>query len=124
MSEYIAFDELTDEIIAGLRAKLGVRARDLETALTKARRRLPRRIYQQAMVLVAAQPMAAHPRLRQMLDGAALREAAGEVNTHLESIDVGERRKGLWLGALGGLVFNLILLGLALGGFLSWYANQ
>ena len=124
MSEHLAFEEMTDEIIAGLRAKLGVRAKDLESALNKARRHLPRRVFQQAMTLVDAQPMAGHPRLRQMLDGATLKAAADEVNAHLEAIDLGERRKSLWLGALGGLVFNLILMAVVIGGFLYWRAGS
>ncbi|MCF6232074.1 MAG: hypothetical protein L3J36_03065 [Rhodobacteraceae bacterium] len=123
MSDQSPYDELTSGVIEGLRAKLGVRARTLEAALAKARYRLPRRVHAQAMTLVAAGSMAQHPRLRQMLDMDALAAAAAVVNAHLETIDPSDRRKGFWLGALGGLVFNLILMAVALGGFLVWYGN-
>lgn len=114
---------MTGAIVAALRTKLGVRAKNLESALAKARYRLPRRIYRQAMSLVKAKPMAGHPKLRQMLDMDSLGAAAAEVNLHLEAIDPSDRRKGFWLGALGGLVFNLILMAVALGGFLAWHGN-
>ncbi len=123
MSEQIPYEEMTGALVEGLRAKLGVRARSLEAALAKARHRLPRRVYRQAMTLVAAGPMAGHPKLRQMLDMDALGAAAETVHSHLETIDPSDRRKGFWLGALGGLVFNLILMAVALGGFLVWYGN-
>ena len=92
-----------------LREKLGARGEDLKSALNRARPRLPRRIYRQGMVLAAAEPLAGHPRLRLTLDHAALGKAAGEVRAHLDAIDLADRRKGWWLGMLGGLAFNLIL---------------
>lgn len=120
MSEQISLDQMIAEIVAQLRAKLGVRGKDLGTALDKARHRLPRRIYRQAMTLVEAEPLAGHPKLRLTLDGPALASAAAEVSAHLEAIDLVDRRKGWLLGALGGLSFNLILLGALLVGFLVW----
>ncbi len=120
MSEQIPLDQMIAEIATQLRAKLGVRGKDLGTALGKARHRLPRRIYRQALILVRAQPLAGHPKLRLTLDGPALESAAAEVSAHLEAIDLADRRKGWWLGMLGGLSFNLILMAVALVGFLIW----
>ena len=124
MSEQIAIQEMMTTIVAQMRDKLGVRANDLQTALAKARHRLPRRIYRQAQLLVQAEPLAQHPRLRQTLDEPSLSAAAGVVQAHLEAIDLADRRKGLWLGMLGGLVFNLILMAVAVGGFLVWYGDR
>ena len=120
MIEQTPLDQMITAIVAELRAKLGVRGKDLAGALGKAKHRLPRRIYQQAMTLVAAEPLAGHPKLPQTLDSAALSAAATEVRAHLEAIDLADRRKGWWLGALGGLSFNLILMAVLLLGFLIW----
>ncbi len=120
MSQQIAIEQMMGAIVAQMRDKLGVRADDLQTALARASHRLPRRIDRQARLLVLAEPLARHPRLRRTLDQPRLRAAADEVRAHLEAIDLADRRRGLWLGALGGLVFNLILMALALGGFLAW----
>lgn len=123
MTDQISLDETIAEIGTLLRAKLGVRGKDLGVALGKARHRLPRRIYRQAMTLVQAEPLAGHPKLRLTLDGAALTTAATEVSAHLEAIDLADRRKGWWLGALGGLSFNLILFTGLLIGLLVWRGN-
>jgi len=120
MTEQVSFDQMIAGIAEGLRDKLGVRGKDLPSALSKARHRLPRRIYRQALTLVTAEPLAQHPRLRLTLDHPALEAATAEVNAYLETLDTADRRKGWWLGMLGGLSFNLILMVALLIGFLVW----
>jgi hypothetical protein len=81
---------------------------------------LPRRIYRQATKLARVEGMASHPKLRLTLDTPDLAKAAREVQEHLRSIDVVDRRKGWWLGALGALAFNILLFGALLLGFMMW----
>lgn len=95
-------------ITALMHAKLGGRGSSLRAALGRAGRRLPRRIRSQARLLAEAEPFAHHPKLRLTLDDAALSKAAGEVEAHLNAIDLADRRKGWWLGMLGGMAFNLL----------------
>lgn len=120
MNEQVSLDQTIAGVVTEMRAKLGVRGNDLAAVLARARHRLPRRVYRQGMALVAAEPLAAHPRLRLTLDGVALASAAQVVHAHLDVIDLADRRKGWWLGALGALSFNLILMGVLLTGFLVW----
>jgi hypothetical protein len=120
MSEQTEIETQISRAMLLLREKLGVRGKTLSKALGKARRRLPRRVHRQAQVLARAEPLAAHPRLRLTLDQSALRQAASEVESHLGRIDVADRRKGWFLGMLGGLVFNLILAFTLLILFLRW----
>ena len=103
-----------------LREKLGVRGKSMAAAMAKARHRLPGHVYRQGQILVAAQPLYDHPKLRQTLDCDALDRAAAGVRTHLNTIDVKDRRKGWWLGMLGGLAFNMILMVTLLIVFLKW----
>jgi hypothetical protein len=120
VSEPQSIPDQIDQIRVLLREKLGVRAPDLGHALAKVRHRLPRRLYNEAMVLVRAEALAAHPKLRLTLDGAALGRAIHALRAHLEAIDVADRRKGWWLGMLGGLSFNLILMFFLLLALLMW----
>lgn len=120
MSDQIAVQDQIAQTVGLLREKLGVRGKTLEAAVRKARHRLPRRVHKQAMKLAQAEDRAAHPRLRLTLNTPALSKAAREVRTHLESIDLADRRKGWWLGMLGGLAFNLLLLLVLLLVFWGW----
>ncbi|WP_171102320.1 hypothetical protein [Ruegeria sp. HKCCD7255] len=98
------------ETIELLRGKLGVRDKTLAASVKRAKRRLPRRVYKEAMVLAQAEPLADHPRLRLVLDTKRLARAADEVQSHLRAIDLADRRWGWFLGLLGSLSFNLIAL--------------
>ncbi|WP_170782769.1 hypothetical protein [Ruegeria lacuscaerulensis] len=103
-----------------LRDKLGVRDKTLTASVRKAKRQLPRRIYKQALVLADAEQMAAHPKLRLVLDTPKLARASEEVQDHLTGINLADRRLGWFLGMLGGLAFNLLALSVLLLVFLRW----
>ncbi len=108
------------EITALMHARVGGRGTTLHAVLRRARHRLPRRIRAQAARLAEAESFAAHPRLRLTLDAQALDKAASEVETHLNTIDLADRRKGWWLGMLGGLAFNMLAFLALLLAVLVW----
>lgn len=120
MTQPQAIADLIVQTKALMREKLGVRGSDMARAVAKAKRRLPGKIYEQALLLAKAEPLSAHPKLRLTLDAPALGVAAGEVQQYLNSIDLADRRKGRILGMLGGLAFNLILFVLLLVVVLYW----
>lgn len=104
---------LSEEITALrllLRQKEGGRGRDLASALRHTRHRLPRRVYRVGQKLAKAEPLIDHPKLRLTLDQPALQAAAREVRTHLEAIDLADRRKSLWLSVLAGMAFSLLVV--------------
>lgn len=103
-----------------LRTKLGVRDKTLADSVRKAKRQLPRRIYKQALLLAEAEQMAAHPKLRLVLDTPKLARASEDVQEHLSGINLADRRLGWFLGLLGGLAFNLLALFALLIAFLWW----
>ena len=106
-------DKLPDDIAdvaALLKEKLGAGGTTLARLAPKTRHRLPWRLRTHLTTLTRAEPMAAHPKLSLTLDPVATRAAVSELRKHLEAIDVADRRKGWFLGVLGGLVFNMILL--------------
>ncbi|AXT26675.1 hypothetical protein D1823_08825 [Ruegeria sp. AD91A] len=108
------------ETVVLLRAKIGVRDRTLEASIRKAKRRLPRRVYKQALFLARAEAMASHPKLRLVLDNPKLIKASDVVQDHLGSINLADRRWGWFLGLLGGLAFNMLALATLLLVFLGW----
>ncbi len=88
--------------------KLGVSGGSLSAQLHKARRLMPRRIRRDAELLKEAEAMADNPRLAMILDDPRYARAADAVEAHLSAIDMADRRKGWWLGVLGGMAFNLL----------------
>lgn len=103
-----------------MREKLGIRAASLTEAQGKARRLMPRGIYKGVKVLAAAEPFLNHPKLRQTVDIDTLTKATTDLLSYLDGIDLADRRKGWWLGMLGGLSFNLIALSVVLLVVLVW----
>jgi len=103
-----------------LQAKLGVRGGSLSTRLSRAGRRLPRRIQKAGQVIIDAQAKAAHPKLARMLDAPMVDRAFADITEHLKTIDPADRRKGAILGLLGGLVFNLLVLAVIVVVLMRW----
>ena len=99
------------ETIQLLRKKLGVRDKTLAASVRRARRRLPRTVYKQALVLARAEAMMDHPRLRLVVDTPALQKASDDVQTHLRSIDLADRRRGWILSVLGSIALGILVLG-------------
>ncbi|WP_170560917.1 hypothetical protein [Ruegeria atlantica] len=93
-----------------LRQKLGVKDQTLTASVRKAKRRLPRRIYKQAMMLAGAEQMASHPKLRLVLDTPKLVKASEEVQTHLSGINLADRRWGWFLSFLASLALGFLAL--------------
>lgn len=89
--------------------KLGVSGGSLSMQLHKARRLMPRHIRRDAKLLQEAEAMADNPRLAMVLDDPRYARAADMVEAHLKAIDMADRRKGYWLGVLGGMAFNLLV---------------
>lgn len=103
-------DPQIDEIRQLLRKKLGVKGRDLPSALARAKRRLPKAMRDEGRLLVAALPIRAHPKLSRTLDMPRLTQAATTLKDHLRAIDLKEQRKTLMFAVLGSVAFNLLLV--------------
>ncbi len=93
-----------------MRKKLGMRDKTLTASVRKAKRQLPRRIYKQALLLANAEQMAAHPKLRLVLDTPKLVKASEEVQAHLSGINLADRRWGWFLSFLGSLALGFLAL--------------
>lgn len=103
-----------------MREKLGIRGGKASDTLSRSKRLMPRHVYRSVRSLADAEPFLEHPKLRQTLDTDSLAEAAQNVTSYLNAVDTADRRKGWWLGMLGGLVFNMIAFGILLIVVLIW----
>ncbi|KIC43202.1 hypothetical protein RA27_07825 [Ruegeria sp. ANG-R] len=110
MSQEIDIQTRIAQTIMLLRKKLGVRDKTLTASVRRAKRRLPRKIYKQAMVLAQAEQMAVHPRLRLVLDTPKLEQASDDVQNHLSAINLADRRWGWFLSFLGSVALGLLVL--------------
>lgn len=111
---------LIDEIRRLMAKKLGVRGRSLGQQLRKVGRRLPRRLRRGGEYLVQAKVLVQNPRLARQLDHARAERAARDLIAHLRQIDPKARRAARLYGIATGLVFNLMLLALAVLALLVW----
>ena len=103
-----------------LREKLGARGKTFEARLKHAGRRLPSFARKAGRQIVKARAKLGHPRLATQVDFAAVGRAAETLRNHLSGIDPAERRKSLFLGLLGSVVFNLLLLAIMIVALLRW----
>ncbi|UWR04146.1 hypothetical protein K3740_05485 [Ruegeria conchae] len=110
MSQEFDIQTQIAQTILLLRKKLGVRDKTLTASVRRARRRLPRKVYKQALVLAQAEKMAVHPKLRLLLDTPKLEQASEDVQSHLNAINLADRRWGWFLSFLGSLALGLLVL--------------
>ncbi len=120
MSQEIDIQTRIAETIQLLRKKLGVKDKTLIASVRRAKRRLPRKVYKQALVLAQAEQMAVHPKLRLVLDTPKLEQASEDVQSHLIAINLADRRWGWFLSFLGSLALGLLALMAAVVTILWW----
>ncbi len=101
---------MASELSLLLHQKLGVRGGGLEAKLARAGRLLPRRIRADASEIIEAEKREGNPRLARQTDPAALARAYKSVETHLQKIDVADRRRGKILSVLASIAFGLIVV--------------
>ena len=116
--------ETNAALAALMRERLGIRrGATLEAKLRHAGRLLPRAERRAGRTLVEAERLWANPRLRRRVDPAALAAAEARLRGFLERIDPADRRKGVILGILATIAFNLLLIAAALIAW-GWYGGR
>lgn len=110
----------TQEVSDLLVEKLRVRGTSLDVQSRKLGRLVPKRIKQDITYLAHAQQITQNPKLAKMVNEARIQKAHRLVKEHLRDIDPADRRKGALLNALGLIVFNLLLIVIAVIAILRW----
>ena len=107
--------QMADEISTLLKERLGIRRRaGLKGQLILARTLLPSHVLKAARGVADAARLGAHPKLMKQVDLAQTRADFDLAVRHLREIDPRQRRIGILLGMVTGLLFNLVILALAI----------
>ena len=120
MDDLSAFQARTDAIGAALQKKFGLKPAPFPQLVARARRGLPRHVWQRAQTLAEAHEKAANPRLGRTLDFEALQKAAALVDAHLKALDVADERRTRRLSLAAGLSFNMLVVFALLIAVLLW----
>ena len=112
----------TQALRAEIARRLGLSGENLAALEAPVCRQLPWRLRRVWRGLVRAEPMMAHPTLALTLDQARLGRDMAAIARHLGRIDHKRRRVNFWLGMLGGIAFNLLVLAGLLLAVLAWRA--
>lgn len=99
--------------------KLKIRGDGLEAKLRHGKRRLPRWVRVEAGKLVAAQRLAAHPKLMSQVDADGLDAAATRCERWVRGVDLPQQRRDAALRMAAGVALNLLIVA---GAFVTWLA--
>lgn len=110
----------SNRIIHAMRAAYGVSGRTLARSVKRAGRLLPGHVRRACQVILDAEDLTAHPKLRRCIDPAEIKAAEKVVLDHLAKVDAKDRRKGKILGVAGVIVFNLLVIATAFIVWLVW----
>lgn len=103
-------DTRTRELRRLFELKHGVKSQSLAQALKRVGRRLPRRLRRDGQMLLRLEKMIQNPKLARQADAQEMNRALTAMTTHLESIDVADRRRGRMLGIAGIVAANVLIV--------------
>lgn len=116
----LELDRLSDRLTTLMREKLGVRANTLAAALSRAGRKLPRRLRQDGEVILLAMERARNPRLARVTDGEGPERAARRIEAYLNSLDPAASRARARAYLFADLAFRLAVVIALFIGVLAW----
>lgn len=116
----VTIQQMADRVAQLLEERLGLGGRDLSAKLKRAGRTLPKKVRDAGRVLVTAAQRAQNPKLLGQVDMGQVTEAYDVCVKHLVAIDPVGRRRDLLAGMVGSVGFGVLVLAVALLGFLAW----
>ena len=116
----VTIHQMADRVAQLLEERLGLGGRDLSAKLKRAGRMLPKKVRDSGKVLAAAAHKAQNPKLLGQIDMGDVTEAYDVCVKHLIAIDPVGRRRDLFAGMVGSVGVGVLVLAVALLGFLAW----
>lgn len=116
----VTIHQMADRVAQLLEERLGLGGRDLSAKLKRAGRMLPKKVRDSGKVLAAAAHKAQNPKLLGQIDMGDVTEAYDVCVKHLIAIDPVGRRRDLFAGMVGSVWLGVLVLAVALLGFLAW----
>lgn len=115
-----ALTQQIEEVCRLMAERLRLRGATLEDQVRRAGNLLSRALIREARYLAQAETLMRNPKLARMVDAEKTRDAHDRLAAHLMTVDPKECRKDRVLGILGGLAFNLLLIGALAIIWLRW----
>lgn len=106
--------------LGGKRGHLHLRDADLDRLTRRAGRDLPAPARREAKKILATRAQMQDPRLAARMDPARLTSSFRRFDAALGQWNPARRRRNMWLNALAGYAFNLIVFGVLVWAFLQW----
>ncbi|WP_380057250.1 hypothetical protein ACFE33_04050 [Falsihalocynthiibacter sp. SS001] len=101
--------ECADDVAHHMKKKLSVGGAGLHKKLRRGGRLLPRYVRRDAETLIEAATLSEHPKLARIVDQSRVQRAHASCMRYLKKADNSDRRKGLWLGILGGVAWAFLI---------------
>jgi hypothetical protein len=115
-----AIQAMTDRVAQLMEEKLGIRGKGLAAKLQRGGRLLPRNIRAAAQGLAQACDMAQSPRLSLQIDNQAAAAAYDTCLKYLTGLPVASGWGGHMLSSLRSIAFGVLVIAVALIGYLVW----
>ena len=110
----ITIQQMADRVSELLAERLRVKGATLQDRLTKAGRRLPRRVRDGGEALVQATKMAQSPKLVLQIDDGAVAMAYDICLKHLNTVNPAAARRGAILNIAASIAFSLLVVAVLL----------
>lgn len=116
----VTIQQMADRVAQLLQERLGLGGKGLSAKLKRAGRTLPRKVRDAGKLLAAAAQKAQNPKLLGQIDMGEVTEAYDVCLRHLIAIDPVRRKRGYFAGMIGSVGFGVLVLAIAIFGFLAW----
>lgn len=116
----VTIQQMADRVAQLLEERLGLGGKGLAAKLKRAGRLLPRKVREAGRLLAGAAQKAQNPKLLGQIDMGEVTEAYDVCLKHLIAIDPVSRRRDLFAGMIGSVGFGVLVLAVAIFGFLAW----
>lgn len=116
----VAIQQMADRVAQLMEERLGIKGRDLGSALRKGARALPKRVREAAELLAASAEKAKNPKLLAQIDMGAVTAAYDACLRHLMTIDPTGRRRDTVSGMIRFVGGGILLLTMGIIAVLVW----
>ena len=116
----MAIQQMADRVAQLLEERLGLGGKGLSAKMKRAGRLLPRKVRDAGKLLATSAQKAQNPKLLGQIDMGEVTEAYDVCLKHLIEIDPVSRRRDLFAGIVGSVGFGILVLAVAIFGFLAW----